>query len=265
VSSQPNLADYLLPDGRRRGFRTSPFFCSSTASQLEREDGRYRSKVVADVGRYQIWDRWHRDRLNWASSRRLKAALLAGFAERLGERGRWLRVSQRGVTVAALARRWSSFARDHVRPEFGSFEWLRVTGITESGIPHVHVVWFGPYIPQAWLQTRWGDYTDGDGIAYCAIVKGEGHGVAKYLSRQFVEYLSGQGVRARWSSSKGWRHPEGLGGSKRRGAVLGADALRFVNSKAYRGHSGPLPVFYTDADGHLRSRLSLPALLAALS
>jgi hypothetical protein len=139
--------------------------------------------------------------------------------------------------------------------------------MTASGIPHVHVVWFGPYIPQAWLQEAWGAYTDGDGFAYCAEVKGQGPGVAKYLSRQFVDYLAGQGIRARWSTSKGWREaaPGGEGDPRRQRAVLSTAALQFLRSSSYRGHDGPVPAIYADAGGRLRSSLPLRELLACLS
>jgi hypothetical protein len=265
---QPSLSEYLLPDGRRRGFRTRPFFCPSTAAQLE-PLGRFVDRRTEDGGRYEVLDRWYRDRLNWASARRLRASVRAGFAERPGERGRWLRVSQRGVTVTTLARRWSAFARDHLRPAIGEFDWLRVTGMTASGIPHVHVVWFGSFIHQGWLQDEWGNYTDGDGIAWCAEVKGQGPGVAKYLSKQFVEYLSGQGVRARWSTSRGWLRAE-PGDEARPTASgrdpVGASALRFLRSSSYQGHDGPVPAVYVDRvnGGVLRSSLPLGELLAWL-
>lgn len=119
----------------------------------------------------------------------------------MGQRARWLRVSQRGIAPGEMARRWVEFSRDVIAPEYELEAWLRVTGVTISGIAHAHVVWFGDYVPHDWLKLHWGRFSGGDDSVWTAEVKGSGAGVGKYLSRQFVEYLAGQGVRARWSLS----------------------------------------------------------------
>jgi hypothetical protein len=171
-----------------------------------------------------------------------------------------------------MARRWSQFSRDVLTPAYPWWaDWLRVTGVTKSGIAHAHVVWFGGYLPHDWLVIQWGRFSGGDNAVWLDEVKGSGAGVSKYLSRQFVEYLSGQGVRARWSVSATWRRlPGSAPGAGRRVTGLqapetGKAALEFVAGGWYRGHDGPLPVIYQDATtGALHSMLSVSDLVPEL-
>jgi hypothetical protein len=222
-----------------------------------------------------ILERSRRDHNAWASGRRLRRAVREGFAAHDGERGRWLRVSQRGIEPAAMARRWSLFSRDVLTPAYPWWsDWLRVTGVTKTGHAHAHVVWFGGYLPHDWLVIQWGRFSGGDDAVWLDEVKGHsGAGVSKYLGRQFVEYLSGQGVRARWSASAGWRSPgapigRGRAGSPpARGAETGKAALEFVRGRWYSPGrpvgGGPLPVVYAADDGSLHSMGSVADIIGA--
>jgi hypothetical protein len=181
-----------------------------------------------------------------------------------------------------MARRWVEFQRDHIGPAYPDFgAWFRVTGTTKTAIAHAHVVWFGGYLPKWWLIEKWGRFSGGDDAVWVEAVKGEtGGGVARYLSQQFVEYLAGQEVRARWSCSTDWRVSEGsvtggaplgdgagapdLRGARLRGAETAKAALEFVRGSWYRGRDGRLPAVYLDADKRLHTRLSVVELLAEL-
>jgi hypothetical protein len=171
-----------------------------------------------------------------------------------------------------MARRWVEFSRDVLAPAYPWWgDWLRVTGATKSGIAHAHVVWFGGYLPHDWLVINWGRFSGGDDSVWLDEVKGSsGAGVSKYLGRQFVEYLAGQGVRARWSKSQTWLSRDasgrlpgvaGRGPSARPGASSGLD---FVQSQWYRGHDGPVPAIWTTSDGQNHTALRLGELLQIL-
>jgi hypothetical protein len=170
-----------------------------------------------------------------------------------------------------MARRWVEFHRDHIAPAYPDFgEWFRVTGTTKSGIAHAHVVWFGAYLPKWWLIEKWGRFSGGDDAVWVEAVKGAtGGGVARYLSLQFVEYLAGQEVRARWSSSAGWRERRGgemgLGPRTPAPLTLNASALAFVEGDWYQGRKSRLPDVYRDAHGALRSRLRVADLVRHVS
>lgn len=182
-----------------------------------------------------------------------------------------------------MARRWVEFSRDVLQPAYPWWsDWIRVTGVTKSEIAHAHVVFFGGYLPHDWLVINWGRFSGGDDAVWVDEVKGlTGSGVSRYLGRQFVEYLSGQGVRARWSCSSGWRaprRPEAGGAFARtarpspgareralRAAETSRAALEFVQGEWYRGHDGPLPVLARDGSGRLHSQLSIVELFRALA
>lgn len=276
---EPDVSAYLLPNGSRIGWRrraSAVLTCST-----------------GDVTAHELaWAK--REKSNARSARELKRCIRQGFTARSGERARWLRVSQRGVTPQVMARRWSRFVDERIDREFGDFgAWLRVTGITKTGIAHAHVLWFGIYLPHSWLRHEWGLWTAGDDAVWVDEVKGSGTGAAKYLSGQFVDYLAGQGVRARWSCSLDWRTgdvdslgplrvvegPFGrqilAGGrrltrSSRRHGPFGAErlgpssGLEFVRSEFYRGHDGPVALVYRE-DGLLRSHGSIADILGALT
>lgn len=168
-----------------------------------------------------------------------------------------------------MARRWVEFSRDVLQPAYPWWsDWLRVTGTTTSGIAHAHVVWFGEYVPHDWLVINWGRHSGGDDAVWLDEVKGRnGAGVSKYLSRQFVEYLAGQGVRARWSCSTGWRSPGGERGDpavRVPTSTVGKAALEFVAGVWYRGHDGPWPSIHADASGDLHSFESVGDILRRL-
>jgi hypothetical protein len=264
----PDPATYQLPDGRLLGSRRrAPVLPCSCASYQEPED---------PLG--AIIERWRQDRNRWSSGRRLKRAVEQGFAKHLGERGRWLRVSKRDVEAGEMARLWSRFVRDGLLPAYPGFgDWLRVTGVTKTGVAHAHVVWFGCFVPHGWLKENWGRFSGGDDSVWVDQVEQTGYGVGRYLSRQFVDYLAGQGVRAKWSCSVGWRsggsgtandrasapaRPVVGGPDPIRRAEMGKAALEFVASKSYR--RSPKQVFKLTPEGGWRSSDCIGDIFAEL-
>jgi hypothetical protein len=131
---------------------------------------------------------------------------------------------------------------------------------------HVHLVWFGDYLPKEFLESTWAKWAPETPFVHVADVRGSGSGVAKYLCRQVVEYLLGQGHLARWSTSLGWRSPWARRGPRGSLASLRPSSptgLAFVRSPWYQGHDGPLPVIYVE-DGAFRSSASISELLRAI-
>ena len=77
------------------------------------------------------------------------------------------------------------------------FEYITVREHTDSGLAHLHIVYRGGYIPQAWLSTAWAE------VHQAPIVDvrmgGKAAGMAKYLTK----YV-GKTIEGRYWSSWGW-------------------------------------------------------------
>ena len=45
--------------------------------------------------------------------------------------------------------------KKRIRRRFGSFEYIKVRELTKRGLPHLHVLFFGAFIPHRWLMRNW--------------------------------------------------------------------------------------------------------------
>jgi len=75
--------------------------------------------------------------------------------------------------------------------------YVKVKEFTRRGLPHVHVIMRGPYIPHSWLSQVWSEIHLSPVVDVRAI-KGH-HGMGSYLAK----YL-GKDPRARYSWSQDW-------------------------------------------------------------
>ena len=72
-----------------------------------------------------------------------------------------------------------------LRKRDSTFEYALVWELTKKGVPHVHLLQRGTYIPQAWLAKQWSNAGGGD-IVWIASVRGESLHAAhacKYLGK----------------------------------------------------------------------------------
>lgn len=86
--------------------------------------------------------------------------------------------------------------KERIRRRFG-FEYIAVVETTTSGLLHLHILYRGDYIPQAWLSNNW-QAIHRASVVWISKVKIK-RGVAGYL----MKYL-GKGMVGRWWSSWGW-------------------------------------------------------------
>jgi hypothetical protein len=134
---------------------------------------------------------------------RVKRYLRSGVVARLaaGQVIRWLRVSWPDGTAKDLRDGWNELAR-RVRKAYGQFEFCGVLAYSPTGLPHIHAVFSGPYIPQQWLSDEWGAIS-GAPVVWVSVVR-EADGVAGYVRRNAISYVAGQGGSARLVMSDGW-------------------------------------------------------------
>lgn len=69
----------------------------------------------------------------------------------------------------------------------------------QSGWPHLHILWRGPYVPQEWLSQRMAEYADGPNVWINTLASGEAAAeyVAKYISKGPARY---SGCKRYWRS-----------------------------------------------------------------
>jgi len=131
-------------------------------------------------------------------SRYLRSGIVAALAR--GETVRWLRVTYPGADVRKVRDAWNELSR-RVRRQYGRYEFCGVLAHSPKGLPHIHAVFVGPYIPQRWLSDEWGSIS-GFPVVWVSLVQTKG--VAGYIHRNAVAYVAGQGGSARLVMSDGW-------------------------------------------------------------
>jgi hypothetical protein len=95
-----------------------------------------------------------------------------------------------------------------IRRTYGRFDYLRVMERGErSGLAHLHVLFYGTFIPQAWLSTAWKNRT---GFAVVHVESAD-PAVAGYVAKTLVGYMV-KTDDAPVVGSRGWapRAPQSL-------------------------------------------------------
>lgn len=84
-----------------------------------------------------------------------------------------------------------------------AFEYIACRETTNSGLIHIHLVWRGGYIPQAWLSKAWAD------IHHAPIVWVEQAKKDRRMAAYLAKYLGKEALGRFWSSwnwiYRGWR------------------------------------------------------------
>jgi hypothetical protein len=155
----------------------------------------------------------------------------------LGYRSRWLRVSWPGQTEQAVSRGLSRLVDHAIRPLHPEFEYLRVIGLTKSGIPHAHTLFRSAEpLPWKWLSEAWGDVAGPGAWRIWVEEISNPWGTVRYLAKNMVGYLSRQAGESPWSCSRGWRLRSALAsrtGIKGPPVRVGWEALAFVRGPYY--------------------------------
>jgi hypothetical protein len=87
-----------------------------------------------------------------------------------------------------------------IRRTYGRFDYLRVMERGQrTGLVHLHVLFFGTYIPQAWLSEAWRART---GYAVVHVESADG-GSAGYVAKTLVGYMT-KGKDSQVVGSRGW-------------------------------------------------------------
>jgi hypothetical protein len=100
-------------------------------------------------------------------------------------------------TLRASLRRLVALIRRH----YGRFDYLAVYEVgAKTGVGHLHVVFYGTFIPQGWLSAAWEDIS---GFAVVDVRAADGE-VVTYMVKTLVGYLSKDDHGGRMMRSKGW-------------------------------------------------------------
>lgn len=126
--------------------------------------------------------------------RRLFQRAMSGleFAAARGERVRFLTLTSMPSSTKAIHDSFRSFVK-RVRRK-GKFEYLAVKEFTKSGLAHLHILYRGIYLNQAWISETW-QQIHGAKIIYIEDVRGDLKQVANYLAK----YIISEGERFWWS------------------------------------------------------------------
>jgi len=87
-----------------------------------------------------------------------------------------------------------------LRRAWGLFEYIAVKETTENGLLHLHILYVGPWILQAWISRIWSELHG----ARIVFIQGL-HGSKKALGAYLVKYLSKQ--KGRYWGSWNWVFP----------------------------------------------------------
>lgn len=114
------------------------------------------------------------------------------------EQVRFLSLTSSPESPEDIHRSWGTLVK-RIRREFGVFEYIAVKEFTVSGLQHIHALFRGCYIPQAWVKENW-QAVHRAKIVYIEGVKGNRKQVANYLSK-YLGKLDQRSYRF-WCSSK---------------------------------------------------------------
>jgi hypothetical protein len=141
---------------------------------------------------------------NWARRRRLNVLLADARDAYGGEKLRFMTLPAPGLSQGAITEAFEALVR-RIRARFGRFEYIRVTEVGKvTGVRHLHVVFTGTFIPQAWLSGSWLELTGSSVVDVRAV---HDDNVLRYLSKSMVGYLSKDvnGDTGHTSASGGFR------------------------------------------------------------
>jgi len=82
-----------------------------------------------------------------------------------------------------------------IRRKHGEFEYLAIKEFTKSGLAHLHILYRGPYLEQAWISEQWQAIHQAK-IVYIETVRGSHTQVANYLAK----YMGKEGSSRYWMS-----------------------------------------------------------------
>ena len=134
--------------------------------------------------------------------RRFYQRFEGGVEAHQGEPLRFMTLPMPGADAAGL-RRAFQLLTVRVRRVYGRFEYLRVVEVGPKGIGvwHLHVAFYGTYIPQVWLSTAWESIT-GYAVVHVELADGT---AARYMAKSLVGYMAKDGSTGSYGvSSRGW-------------------------------------------------------------
>lgn len=139
----------------------------------------------------------------WTSKqKRAYQRVLSGFkkASYLDYQMRFMTLTSSSASDIDKLNRHFQVLRYRIQRKFGRMQYFKVK--TNEGNGVLHIVFYGPYIPQAWLSQNWKDI-HGASIVDIRAVKGTIKRLARYVVSQ---YVCGQSfIRNSWSL--GWVFP----------------------------------------------------------
>jgi hypothetical protein len=144
-----------------------------------------------------------RDRGSGRRRAKLYRRVEAGQAAHQGERMRFMTLPMPGAGQQELMRAFKLLVR-RIRREYGRFDYRHVTERgTQTGVLHLHVLFYGSFIAQGWLSDTWQTLT-----GYAVVdIRAADAGAAVYLAKTLVGYLAkGDGHSAESAGWSGTRH-----------------------------------------------------------
>ncbi len=97
------------------------------------------------------------------------------------------------ISPKDIHRSFRTFVK-RVRRKHGSFEYIAVKELTKTGLAHLHILYRGAFMPQAWISTTWQEVHQAR-ITYVEEVRGNLKQVSNYLAK----YIVSEGERFWWS------------------------------------------------------------------
>jgi hypothetical protein len=139
-----------------------------------------------------------RDRRSRRRRAKLYRRVEAGQAAHPGQRMRFMSLPLPEATQQELMVAFKLLVR-RIRRAYGPFDYKHVTERgRQTGLLHLHVLFYGGFIPQGWLSKTWDDLTGHQVVD----VRAANPGAAVYMAKTLVGYLTkGEGHSA---ESAGW-------------------------------------------------------------
>lgn len=93
-----------------------------------------------------------------------------------------------------------------IRRKYGTFEYIAILELHKSGVPHLHVLARGSYIPQKWLSLRWQKLTGAWQVHIKAVTRTRraANELAKYLAKTAVAFNDKGCTAPLQAISKNW-------------------------------------------------------------
>lgn len=132
--------------------------------------------------------------------KRIYQRVMSGLemAKLKGEHVRFLTLTSSPSSTREISKSFATFVK-RARRKFGKFEYVKIQEFTKSGLKHLHTIYRGEYMPQAWISEQWTQIHSAP-IVYIERVKTWSKGLGSYVAK----YIAKAEDHAHMSTSWNW-------------------------------------------------------------